>query len=337
MSLKRNLLSRANAVLNIAGVHAMPKYEYDAMVTNYRGPVWAKPALPQSAIDYLTAENPRLKDLRQRYEGHPAAAHSQWDEVSLLQTLKLEDFRADNHYVYQTRWSPSAETYLLSAYYAQETDQLGLFGNLQEDGFFGAYTVPFKNGYLISRDLLDSINQMNVLARLLGFNKDYPLKVLDIGAGYGRLAHRVVEGMPNASIVCTDAVPISTFLSEFYLKFRNASRATVIPLDEISRSSDSADFDVVTNIHSFSECRLSAIEWWLTLLDGVNVQKLFIVPNALDKFLSTETDGSHVEFLPLLESHGWTLAHSEPIYSQSDIAQRYALYPNFRFHLFTRK
>lgn len=335
MSLKRGLLAGVNTVLNSVGVHMMPKYEHEAMRTTWEGPQWAKPSLPQSALNYLTPSNPRISELRDRYRGHPAAAHTQWDEGALLQTLKLDDFRGENHYVYQVRWSPRPEIYMMTAYYAQEVDRLELFGTLQEDGLFGAFTLPFKNRYMVSRDLLDSINQINVLARLLGFEKNYPLKVLDIGAGYGRLAHRISHGLPNAHVTCTDAVPISTFLSEFYLRYRKAERTAVVALDEVESLSGQS-FDVACNIHSFSECQVSAIAWWLSWLDTVDVGKLLIVPNARDQFLSTEPDGSHRDFSPLLKSHGWKIVHSEPIYSKSDIAQEYALYPNFKFYLFSR-
>ena len=45
----------------------------------------------------------------------------------------------------------------------------------------------------------------------------------------------MLAGLPNiAEYLCTDAVPVSTFLSEYYLRFRGLQdRATVVPLDEI--------------------------------------------------------------------------------------------------------
>jgi hypothetical protein len=36
--------------------------------------------------------------------------------------------------------------------------------------------------------------------------------ILDIGAGYGRLAHRTVTALPNVRYLCTDAVAVSTFI-----------------------------------------------------------------------------------------------------------------------------
>ena len=337
MSLTRTLLAGANSVLNAVNLHALPAHEFREMRTKYRGPTWTPPLLPEASLQYLQWSNPDLLALESRYKNHPAASHTQWDRAKLQAQIDLKNFRGDNHYVYQTRYSPTAATYHVTAYYSRDTDKLGLFGRLKEDGLFGAYTVPFDADYLISRDLLDSINQANVIARLLNITYNDPIKVLDIGAGYGRLAHRLAEGLPNAHITCTDAVPLSTFISDHYLQFRGlASKTKVVPLDETETALPSQHFDLITNFHSFSECKQSAIAWWLHLLERVNCNKMLIIPNMVDRFLSTEPDGTHADFSQLFTANGWRLAHCEPIYALSSVAQTSALYPNFKFHLFER-
>ncbi|HJS45954.1 MAG TPA: class I SAM-dependent methyltransferase [Rhizomicrobium sp.] len=198
MSFKHALLAKANSALNAFNLHALPLHEYRSMKIAYKGPVWTPPALPNSEIEYLQWSNPSLLSLENRYANHPASSHTQWNSEILQAQIDLKNFRGDNHYVYQTRYSPTAATYYVTAYYARDTDKLDLFGRLKEDGIFGAYTLPFDNDYVISRDLLDSINQANVIARLLQLSANDSFKVLDIGAGYGRLAHRLAEGLPNA-------------------------------------------------------------------------------------------------------------------------------------------
>jgi SAM-dependent methyltransferase len=331
------MLAKANGVLNAVNLHALPLHEYRNMMITYRGPTWTPPSLPDTAIEYLQWSNPDLRVLESRYANHPAASHTQWNREFLEAQIDLKNFRGDNHYVYQTRYSPTAATYYVTAYYVRDTDELGLFGRLEEDGLFGAYTLPFDGDYLISRDLLDSINQANVIARLLKFSTNDPIKVLDIGAGYGRLAHRLAEGLPNAHVTCADAVPVSTFISAYYLKFRRlATQTSVVPLDLAETMLAGKQFDLITNFHSFSECKQSAIVWWLDLLQRVDCKKLLIIPNARDRFLSTEPDGTHVDFSHLFSERGWRTVHSEPIYALSSAAQESALYPNFRFHLFER-
>lgn len=337
MSWRRKLLQVANSALSPAGVRLLPMYEYHNMLTTYRGQEWNSPALSAADLAYLDVNNPRLADLRRRYAGHPAAAHTQWNEPDILQDMALQNFRGDNHYVYQVRYSPSPQTYFVTAYYVRDHDKLGIFGRLIEDGQFGAYTLPFEGGYLVSRDLMQSINEINVIYRMLGRSAQQSIRLLDIGAGYGRLAHRLTEAFPGASVACTDAVPLSTFLSEFYLQFRGVhERASVVPLDEAETVLTGQGFDLISNIHSFSECQLSVIEWWMHLIENIDVSRMMIVPNARDQFLSTESDGTHQDFLRLLTRFGWRLVHKEPIYGASIVANEYGLYPNFCFHWFER-
>ena len=335
MSLRREMLGGANRVLGKLGMQLLPYDEYELMRKSLAGPPWESPEVPAAAREILHWTNPELADLEKRYQGHPAAAHTQWHRRQLTSTVDLVRFRGENHFVHQVRFNPGEAVYFMTAYYARDTDQLGLFGRLKEDGLFGAYTVGFHDGYRISRDLLDSVNQANMIARVLGTRSGW--RVLDIGAGYGRLAHRLAEGIADVHVTCTDAVPLSSFLSKFYLEFRGAGdRADVVPLDQAARRLKGRTFDIVTNIHSFPEARMSAIRWWLAQLGDVNVKRLLIVPNRADQFLSTEADGQHLDFKPLFAEHGWKHVHSEPIYAQSDIAQRCALYRHFKFHVFER-
>jgi len=334
---RRKAVDAANNVLAGMGIRLISTDEYRRMLAVYHGPTWDSPPVGAEERAYLTLDNPRLADLRRRYQGHPAATHTQWSDTNLLRQLVLTEFRGENHYVYQVRYSPTPETYMLTAQYVRDNDALGLFDSLSEDGMFGAYTLPHEGGRLISRDLLASINEINVIHRTLAPRPDAPFRVLDIGAGYGRLAHRMTTGLSNAHVTCADAVPISTFLSEFYLRFRGlADRTRVIALDELADNVRGQTFDLVTNIHSFSECQASVIGWWLDLLTEVDVKRMMIIPNARDQFLSTEVDGTHPDYAHLLSDRGWRLVHKEPIYARSDVAERYALYPNFCFHWFER-
>ena len=337
MSLRRNVLRSTNRVLNAFNVHLLPVHEYKSMRQAYRGTDYQSPPPPPDAAQYLTWDNPALADLEKRYASHPASVHAVWSKSELKESVDLGRFRADNHYVHQTRWGPSDAAYFMTATYIRDTDKLGLFGTLKEDGLFGPYCLELEDGYTISRDLMDSINEANVIARLLRKSPGDTLRLLDIGAGYGRLAHRLSEGWQGAHVTCADAVPLSSFLSEFYLKFRGvADRTAVVPLDLAKDRLKGASFDLVTNIHSFSECPLRATVWWLDLLEDVDVKKLLLVPNGEKNFRSSERNGDHLDFRPEFARRGWKLVHSESIYAGSALAQRCALYPNEKFHLFER-
>ncbi len=282
-------------------------------------------ALPEDSAAWLKADNPQLQELRQRYAklAHPAATTSQWNAKFLSKNLDLSYFRGDNAYVWQYRAAGSdlELRYYLVLLYLLERDHRGLLAALGEDDLFGCWTFSSPGYPVISRDLLDSVNELYFLDRQLQIFDHSNLCVLDIGAGYGRLAHRMVQALPKLKCyLCVDAVPESTFLCDYYLKFRRcAAKARSIPLDEIEQNLTPASFDLAVNIHSFSECPLAAIEWWLGLLKQLRVPYLMLVPNNGEDLLSTERNRSHLDFLPALEHAGYRLKVHQPKYLNQTI------------------
>ena len=215
-------------------------------------------------------------------------------------------------------------------------DRLGLLAKLSDDPAF-AVRLFEVDGRPVSRDLLDSVLEINLIDREIGLAGRSGLKVLDIGAGYGRLAHRMAEALPNLEQhICTDAVPESSFLSEYYLRYRGVEGKTrVALLDEIDSVLEASPVDVAVNIHSFSECSLEAIDWWVALLAKHRVPWLVVCPNAKHdggRFLGVE-DGR--PFGPCIEKHGYELAKLVPKYDDPSV-QAYGLDPSW-FHIFRLK
>ena len=187
---------------------------------------------------------------------------------------------------------------------------------------------------VVSRDLLDSIIEIYFLEKHLNISSLRNLTVLDIGAGYGRLAHRMVSALPNIhTYFCTDAVAVSTFISEYYVRSRDLeNKAKVIPLDEIEGTLANQSVDIALNIHSFSECRISAIEWWLSLLEKNRVKYLMIVPNILEHGSELLLTNDRQDFSGVVEKYGYKLVAKEPKY-RDPVVQEYAINPTY-YYLF---
>ena len=112
-----------------------------------------------------------------------------------------------------------------------------------------------------------------------GFLIGLSLKVLDIGAGYGRLAYRAVTALDNIeTYFCIDAVPESTFVSSDHLSRKGAVRARVIPFDD-QQDLVAGTIDLAVNIHSFSECAIEAVDYWISRCAELEIEYLFIVPD----------------------------------------------------------
>jgi hypothetical protein len=296
------------------------------------------PPLPPAAEEVLRQDHPLLAEYASRYDGHPAADPSQWSGDYVRNTIDMRFFRANSSYVWQQWDSADPFRYGLATYYTRLNDRFVLFDRLDEDGLFGAETYEI-DGVTVSRDLLDSISELTFLEEEIGLSSG-DMTILDIGAGYGRLAHRATTAFKNVRYLCTDAVPLSTFLSGYYLEFRRITdRATVIPLDQIASTVAGTKIDVAVNIHSFAECPARAIEWWLDLAARSTVQHLLIVPNTKTQLLSRERNGARIDFMPIVRRAGFELVQTKPKYGDSEFMQAHGLhgpFPIFYF-LFTRR
>ena len=289
--------------------------------------------LPEGAAASLADDHPRLQELRARYAACDGKVTTPFVWTNdLVSGDHLRWFRGDHAYVWQLR-GPNMNPlgYALTTYYVKAIDTLGLLDRLTDDNLFGNITFQIDNR-TVSRDLLDSLIEIYFLDRHLKLASLAGPRILDIGAGYGRLAHRVTEGLDNvAEYVCVDGVAASTFISEYYLKFRKCERAVVIPLDQIDSALAGRSIDVAVNVHSFSECRLEAVDWWLSLLERHRVRYLMIVPNAGREHggRSLATNDGH-DFGPLIERHGYRLVVREPKYRDPVVAE-FGINPTYHY------
>jgi hypothetical protein len=306
--------------------------------TPVTGPSYVAADLPPGAAQYLRRDNPKLIDLRNRYAAFHPFQHTQWSAEVLAHELEFAYFRGDNAYNWQVRGGVEEFQYVLTAYYVQSVDRLGLFDRLTEDSLFGSYSFDFNGRYVVSRDLLDSILQINFIERHTNLSRMPGGTVIDIGAGYGRLAWRMSRGLPNLRrIWCVDAIPESTFLCDYYLRFRGAGdHVEVLELDRAEETLRSQQIDVAINVQSFTECTIKSIRWWLDVLAKCSVTYFLVVPNTPDQLLSMEPDGSRLDFQPLLESYGYRLIAKESVYENAPSVQRFGVYGTGKMWMFRK-
>ena len=235
------------------------------------------------------------------------------------------NFRGDNIYVWQTR-EYSEKNYLVSYNYASKNDQLNLLSTISELGDFGVQTFTFY-GKKVSRDLIDSVIEINYLEAQLELSKIAHLNVLDIGAGYGRFAHRFVSAHPNAKVTCIDAIPISTSISKVYLKqMIQSSTIQVLDLSEVDALTKDL-YHLAINIHSFSEMSIESIRFWVRILVQNRVKYIFIVPNRDSLSLNDGTDFGY-----LFSEAGYKIFDSQKKYSDSE-SGKLGIYPSTYFLL----
>lgn len=292
---------------------------------------------PPGAADELRPANPRLVALRRAYArlDLPVVESSRWSRDAVDAFLDLRFFRGETLITWHYRETPEVteRKYARLHDYVAAQDRLGLLERLGEDGAFGCWTYSFE-GRTVSRDLLESVNEINFLERSLRLSAREHLGVLDIGAGYGRLGHRMAAAIANLTdYCCVDAIPEATFVCEYYLGYRGVSPpARVVDLDRVRSELTPGSFDLAVNVHGFSEFTYAAIEWWLELLARLRVPNLLIVPNEPTELLSLERDGSRRDFAGLLEVSGYDLVACERVFD--DQALRGLVGVDDHFHLY---
>lgn len=287
-------------------------------------------SLPEGADTILQPDNLDLLELDRRYRTFPSPVcrHSVWGSVLSSSADDLQYFRGESAYMWLYRsMGDVRRRYYLYAQYVRSLDHNGLMGSrLDEDGAFGCFTYQYERLPRVSRDLLDSINELYFLERQCGVLTRKGLRVLDVGAGYGRLAHRMLaanDGVERYS--CIDAIPRSTFLCDYYLRHRGYagredSRAAIIPLDQMETAIAPGSIDLAINVHSFSEMCYDAIEAWVQWLVRLQVPRLFLVPNT-PELVSTEEDLSRREFGPVLDRAGFRRVAHEPTLGDPDVRE----------------
>lgn len=295
--------------------------------------------LPPGARRELSVRNTRLRELREAYAGLalPVSVGSRWSEDEVSSFLDLRYFRGETLYMWHYRELPrvTALKYFLWLRHLEDSGGGHLLSSLGEDGAFGCWTHAYPGYGPISRDLLESVGELCFLERELALSRRESVSVLDIGAGYGRLAHRMTTALTNVGdFCCVDAVPESTFLSEYYLHHRQCDRARVVRLDRINSELNRGSFDLALNIHSFSECTHEAVAWWMSLLAALEVPYLLLVPNEPKQLLTLEVDESRRPFDHVLAENGYRLVKCEPVIR--DAAARELLGLEDHFHLFAR-
>lgn len=274
--------------------------------------------LPRGAAEFLSADNPRLVALRRAYAALdlPSLQQSQGGSGVIDEFFDLRYFRGESISTWHHRELSRATRLKLFIYlsYLQERDERGLLERLQEDGLFGCWTHEFSGMPMISRELLESVNELLFLQRRFDILGRRDLRVLDIGAGYGRLAYRMTQAHDSlADYCCLDALPESTFLCEYYLRFRGISpTARVVPLDQLGQL-EAGQFDLAVNANGFSRCTLRAVQWWIDQLHHWEVPVLFATWNEPSGMFSTEPDGTRRDLMPLFADAGYRLTAREPV------------------------
>lgn len=197
--------------------------------------------------------------------------YGMWDTWADFVTASLPNFAKCPVYVEQNS-VPEAK-FEEVAKRVFERGRINALG-MTRDSEFGGRVVKTSFGE-VTRMWLEAEEEMGFLVRNHAF-KLFP-SVVEIGAGYGRLA--VAMWNYCSRYVCVDPIPISTQICRDYCA-RFAPSVEVPSLPDflaLKNRGNEYKFDLAINIHSWNECTTEQVKWWLTMLRELEVPYLFTV------------------------------------------------------------
>jgi SAM-dependent methyltransferase len=295
--------------------------------------------VPAESRSYLQPDNPRLLEIRSRYKSaaNGSLSNYRWTEEYVHKEVSLTTFRADSAFLWQIRDYNFPIHYALTYYFLRQSCAADLLAFCVEDALFGVSSIQIE-GEHISRDRLDSVNEIAFLRQLMGLAFDTTIHILDIGSGYGRFAHRISQCFPRARVFCVDTIPESSFICEYYLRYRGADSASrVVELPEARQLLSGVGIDLAIAINSLSECDSRAVEWWMGLLRDCGIRHLLVVPHSAraagrSVFVRDENSRRHVDMDSVLAPYGFTKVLIAPKYENAAI-QDFGVSPTY-YHLY---
>lgn len=235
--------------------------------------------------------------------------------------IDFENFRAPSWFLGQ-EWPSQVFVAMIKDAWENVAHLRNLVTRLgDEDHAYGPRGTTYR-GRLLTRDWLDSISEIDFLERHVP--EVGKLRLLDVGAGYGRFAHRFLTVNPTAQVTTTDWIPESAYLCRRYLEFRSVRAEYVDP-----EALQPGKYDLAVNIHSWNECCVDAVLWWITRLKAAAVPYLFLV-TAPGIDLHTQQGDS---FAPVLRRLGYRLEETESKYENGLLSMR-GLFAGSRYWLF---
>ncbi len=183
-------------------------------------------------------------------------------------------------------WREYTQLLCLLWEFAVNNDRLEILKNLKEPMLGNPIGICYKDNF-ITQDLCNSVVEVNTIMEFVTSKPGEKLRIMELGAGHGRVANVLLHAAPNIQVVIVD-IPPTLYVSQWYLtslypghrifKFRDFSDYNEIK-QEFEASSiaflspaqvellPDRTFDVFINISSLHEMNPGQISMWFDHID----------------------------------------------------------------------
>ena len=172
--------------------------------------------------------------------------------------------------------------------YTSKKDGLNLLKLLREPMLGNPLAIEYKH-CIVTQDICNSVMEINTIMKFVNHDPATKMKVVELGAGHGRVANVLLQAFPDVQVVIVD-IPPALYVSQWYLsnlfprrkifkfkvfsnyrevqrEFEEASIAFLSPA-QIEYVPDRM-FDLFINISSLHEMTHEQIEMWFGQIDRV--------------------------------------------------------------------
>ena len=228
--------------------------------------------------------------------------HPTWERKD-----KPENFKAK-------QWFKYGQFLCLLFEYARKHDSHDLLKAVSESRLGNPTGVTY-DGHYITQDLANSVADVNLMLDVTGLDAKKPLRIMELGAGHGRIMYTFLKAFPQVQIVVVD-IPPALYVSQWYLtnafpnlkcfKFREIANYEEVKQDFESASLafltpeqielvPGKSIDLFVNISSLHEMTPEQIKNWFQQIDRVcrgwfYTKQFREYPNLIDNLVIREAD-----------------------------------------------
>jgi len=188
----------------------------------------------------------------------------------------------------ERKWRKYVQFLCMLWEFTSKKDRLMLLKQLQEPELGNPVVIEYK-GRKVAQDICNSVMEVNTIMEFTNHNPQERMKVLELGAGHGRVANVLLHAVANVQVVIVD-IPPALYVSQWYLsnlfpkhrvfkfmdfsnyrevqhEFEESSIAFLSPA-QVEYLPDQM-FDLFINISSLHEMTYAQIEMWFGHIDRV--------------------------------------------------------------------
>jgi putative sugar O-methyltransferase len=140
-----------------------------------------------------------------------------WSDLDLSAAQRAAHFDSDAKPTEfsEKKWNIYVQFLCMLWEYSLKHDQLRLLDKIDEPQVGNPVGIKYK-GRLVTQDICNTVLEINTMMQYINHSPGKRLRVMELGAGHGRIGNVLLHTVPNSQIVIVD-IPPALYVSQWYL------------------------------------------------------------------------------------------------------------------------